>query len=586
VSSQAPGAGGGLPTHSPGRFADDVGPTRFAGTVISPGVAFGFARVIEPLAFPDAPATIAADDVDLELARLRHARTLVREHLDEHVRGVHAPAGEDAAQIFAAHLLVLDDQGFFASIAERIRDRRMSADRAVRDAFGAAAERLAGSEDCYLRSRAEDLRDICASVRRALAYGAGAFALPDPRPGPTVLVVPALRPSVVLRARREGVVAMVADDAALMSHGAILLRTAGIPALGGIRLEDTPVRDGTPLLVNGADGTLTVMPTEQEAAAARALMRETPSPAEDAARLPPLDAVLPDGDVVALYANIDDPAQAGLCLRHRLRGVGLFRTEFLAADHRTVPDEEQQYRTMRELLETLRGRPLVVRTFDFGADKDPAELHHCFGPNPALGLRGIRRHLQRVPEELRTQFRAILRAAVDAPISILLPMVTTAADVRAARELLAQAAEDLARRGVPHSADVKVGAMLEVPSAALQVTALLDVVDFLSVGTNDLVQYLTAADRENPAVLHYHAADGTGLYSLLAFVMETARAAHRERDLSVCGELASDPTAAAELVKLGFRSLSVTPQAADLVRASLGRPRLSTAARRRAQGAP
>jgi phosphoenolpyruvate-protein phosphotransferase (PTS system enzyme I) len=543
---------------------------RFPATIISPGVAFGFARVVEPVSFPAAPSWIGPEDIEAEIARLHRARDLVRQHMQEHVRGVHAPAQEDAAQVLAAHLLVLDDQGFFASIEERIQRHPMPADAAVEEAFAAAAARLAGSEDCYLRSRAEDLRDICASLRRALAYGPDAFTPPEALPGPTVLVVPSLRPSAALRARREGVAAMVADDAAFTSHGAILLRTAGIPALGGIRLADAAIQDGTPLLVNAVDGLLVVQPTDQDLQAARAPAGERLSTADDPAGRPALDALLPGGDSVALFANIDHPTQAALCLTHRLRGVGLFRTEFLVADHATMPDEEDQYRAIRGLVETLRGRPLVVRTFDFGADKEPLGLRHCFGPNPALGLRGIRRHLQRVPDELRTQFRAILRAAAGADVSILLPMVTTVEDVRAARAILTQAKEDLTARGLPFSVSVKLGAMLEVPAAALQVTALLGAVDFLSVGTNDLVQYLTAADRENPAVLGYHSPDDSGIYPLLELVMAAARAAHRERDLSVCGELASDPRAARELVRLGFRTLSIIPQAAAAVRGSLG----------------
>jgi len=545
---------------------------RLTGTVVSPGVAFGFAHVVEPLSFYSTPPSIAAADAEAEIARLHQARDIVRAHLEEHVRRVHGPATEDLQQILAAHLVVLDDDTFFVSIAERIRGRRMSSDSAVEEAFTAAAVRLAGSEDCYLRSRAEDLRDICASIRRALAYGPDAFAPLELHQAPAVLVVPTLRPSVVLQARHEGVAAMVvADDVALTSHGAILLRAAGIPALGGIGLDDSGIRDGTPLLVDAIGGTLVVEPKEDDLGGARARVEEGRSFANDRT-LPPLDADLPGGESVGLFANIDSPAQAALCFAYRLRGVGLFRTEFLVGDREAMPDEESQYRTIREVVDALRGRPLVVRTFDFGADKEPMGRYQCFGPNPSLGLRGIRRHLQRFPEELRTQVSAILRAAVGADVSILLPMVTTAHDVRAARDLLEQVAERLALRGVPYAAAVKLGAMLEVPSAALQVAELLEVVDFLSVGTNDLVQYLTAADRDNPAVLGYHTAEGSGLYRILDFVMEAARAAGRQRDLSICGELASDPHAAREFARLGFRSLSVTPQAAAAVREALGAP--------------
>jgi phosphotransferase system enzyme I (PtsI) len=539
-----------------------------SGSVISPGVGVGFASVVEPLSFPPTTSTIAAEDVEREIDRLHQAKELVREHLEEHVRGVHAPATEDWQHIFAAHVLVLDDRQFFESIEHRIRDHRLPADRAVEDAFTAAAARLAASEDCYMRSRADDLRDICASIRRVLAYGEAALERHTEAGRPTVLVVSDLRPSVALRARHEGTAAVVTDSAVQVSHSAILLRAAGIPTLGGIRVDESEIRDGTPLLVDAATGDLIIHPTEDDVTAARKRLAEL-GPIHADPTQPPLDAELPNGESVALFANLDHPAQGPLCLAHRLRGVGLFRTEFLVEGLGSLPDEEMQYRTMRELTDALGGRPLVVRTFDFGADKEPVGLHKCLGPNPALGLRGIRRHLQRSPEELRTQIRAILRVSADADVSILVPMVTTADDVRAVRSILREETERLQSRGVRVSGTVRLGAMLEVPSAALEAAELLEVADFLSVGTNDLVQYLTAADRDNPAVLEYQTPAKSGLYRLLEFVMAAARAAGRQRDLSVCGELASDPEGARELVHLGFRSLSVTPQAAATVRDAL-----------------
>jgi phosphotransferase system enzyme I (PtsI) len=549
------------------------------GSVISPGVGIGFASVVEPLSFPPTPSTIAAEDVEREIDRLHRAQELVREHLEEHVRGVHAPATEDWSQIFAAHVLVLDDRPFFESIEHRIRDHRLPADRAVEEAFAAAAARLAASEDCYMRSRAEDLRDVCASVRRALAYGGAAFERHTATGRPTVLVVSDLRPSVALRARHEDIAAVVTDSTVQVSHAAILLRAAGIPTLGRIRVDESEIRDGTPLLVDAAAGELIIHPTEGDVTAARKRLADQ-RPIHADATQPPLDVELPNGESVALFANLDHPVQGPLCLAYRLRGVGLFRTEFLVDGLGSLPDEEMQYRTIRELADALGGRPLVVRTFDFGADKEPVGFHGCLGPNPALGLRGIRRHLQRSPEELRTQLRAILRVSADADVSILLPMVTTVDDVRAVRGILREETERLLSRGVRVSGTVKLGAMLEVPSAALEAAELLEVADFLSVGTNDLVQYLTAADRDNPAVLDYQTPAKSGLYRLLEFVMAAARAAGRQHDLSVCGELASDPAGARELVRLGFRSLSVTPQAAATVRAALRAP---TALRRLAE---
>jgi phosphoenolpyruvate-protein phosphotransferase (PTS system enzyme I) len=541
---------------------------RLEGRVISSGLAFGVARVEQPFSFATAPLTITAEEVEGELLRLRRATDLVREHLEEHVRGVHAPAQEDLEQIVAAHLLALDDAPFFESIEDRIRNQLLSANRAVNEAFTAAASRLAASSDCYMRARAEDFRDICLIIRRALVQGKDAFQDRGLGEEPTVLVVPHLRPSTVLRARREGAVGFVTSSTAFTSHGAILLRAAEIPALGGVVLEDSGIQDGTPLLVDAVRGELIVHPQEDDLTFARATIDAIRSPVENM-DLPPVDAKLKGGGSVLLHANIDHPSQAALCLANRLHGVGLFRTELLVADSGTVPNEESQYQTIRNLADSIAGRPLVIRTFDFGAEKEPTGFYECQGQNPALGLRGVRRHIHRFPEELKTQLCAILRAAVASDISILVPMVTDAGDIQTVREYLSEVSADLTSRGVPFNPEVRLGAMLEIPAAALRVKELLEVVDFLSVGTNDLVQYLAAADRENPAVVDYQNVERSGLYEILELVMNVARRAGRENDISVCGELASDPRGACELVRLGVRSLSVTPHAANSVREAL-----------------
>jgi phosphotransferase system enzyme I (PtsI) len=234
-----------------------------------------------------------------------------------------------------------------------------------------------------------------------------------------------------------------------------------------------------------------------------------------------------------------------------------------------VPNEEAQYDAYKKAAESLSDRPLVIRTFDFGADKDPGGLNECSGRNPALGMRGIRRHLLLQPDELRQQMRAILRAAVHGDISILLPVVTNLQDILLARGHLQEAKSELERTGTPHNPKVRLGAMVEIPSAALQIDQILDAVDFVSIGTNDLLQYLTASDRDNPNVLHYQQPDTAGLYRLLTLIIQAAQAKDRVEDVCVCGEMASEPEAAVALVKIGFRCLSVTPATADRVRMML-----------------
>ncbi len=538
------------------------------GRVISPGVAFGLALLDEPLLVPAGRVTLDEGGVVTEIAKLDEAVQLVHDHLEAHVREHHAPAEQDLQAIIAAHVMMLDDRGFFSSIKERIERDRVVANDAVRDSFQAGIQRLAASNDDYMRARAEDLRDLCQTLQRAILLGARAFELPRKTTDPPVFVSPYLRLSVVLRARRAGAAAFVTSSVAFTSHGAIFLRASGIPAVGGVPLEKMGIELGIPLLVDANEGVVSVRPPAHVRDDVLARHRESSlSIAEP--DLPPLPAKMPGGEEIHLWANINHPSQSDLCRRYRMTGVGLFRTEFLALDQGRVPNEDEQYEAYRRVVDALAGRPLVVRTFDFGADKEPGGLDQGVGRNPALGVRGIRRHVLNCPEELRQQLRAILRASVGADVRVLIPVVTTIADVRSARGFLDDARADLERSNTPFNTTIKVGAMIETPSAALQVDRLLGVVDFVSVGTNDLLQYLTAADRNNPEVLAYHDPESSGLYRLLKIVMQTAGSMGRAGDVCVCGELASEPDGAVTLAEIGLRCLSITPAAAPAVRAAL-----------------
>jgi len=265
-------------------------------------------------------------------------------------------------------------------------------------------------------------------------------------------------------------------------------------------------------------------------------------------------------------ANMEHPSQTPYLLRMSLEGVGLFRTEFLVLEHGSVPSENEQFRVYTNLIESTRGAQVVIRTFDIGADKNTAGLHRCSGMNPALGVRGIRRQLLRNPDELRIQIRAIMRASWNARVAILYPMVTDLDDIRKAKEQVSLAKEELRREGMPYSNDLRVGAMIEVPSAAILTTEILAEVDFVSVGTNDLIQYFTGADRDNPEVLGYQDPTGAAFRWLLEFVISKAREAGREQDVTICGEIASDPQMVPILLRMGFRSLSISPAQTEIVR--------------------
>jgi phosphotransferase system enzyme I (PtsI) len=303
-------------------------------------------------------------------------------------------------------------------------------------------------------------------------------------------------------------------------------------------------------------------------------MRELELP-EALPSLPSIGGHTRDGVGIRLMANIDNPEQIGLLLTNRLEGVGLFRTEFFVLEAASFPTEEEQCDIYHRVFTAAGGRQVVIRTFDIGGDKQIPDLYYCSGQNPALGVRGVRRHLLRRPDEIWTQLRAILRAAVGFPVGVLLPMITTVDDIREVKSLLKGVKKELRGEGKQFSSEVQLGAMIEVPAAAIGIRDILTEVDFVSVGTNDLLQYFVAADRDNEAVLRYGDSENKAFLWLLRFIIQEAAAVDREKSVTICGEIASHPHLVPLLLALGFRSLSITPTSAQLVRNAIANIDLS-----------
>jgi len=281
---------------------------------------------------------------------------------------------------------------------------------------------------------------------------------------------------------------------------------------------------------------------------------------------PPISARTKDGINVRLMANINNPDEIHLVLRNRLEGVGLFRTEFFVLETESFPTGQAQYDIYHRVFTAAGGRMVVIRTFDIGGDKKIADLHYCTGQNPALGVRGVRRHLLRRPDELQTQLCAILRAAVGFPVGILFPMITTVDDMREVKRLFENVKEKLRRENKPFSEEIQIGAMIEIPAAAISVGDILAEVDFVNVGTNDLLQYFVAADRDNDTVLRYENFENKAFLWLLGFIIERAAELGKEKNVTICGEGASHPELVPLLLSLGFRSLSITPTSAKSTR--------------------
>jgi phosphoenolpyruvate-protein phosphotransferase/dihydroxyacetone kinase phosphotransfer subunit len=473
-------------------------------------------------------------------------------------RAVASRAGEPAAEIFDAHLLLLNDDALLEP-ARRAIAEGVPVAGAWRSAIAATAERWRGLEDPYLRSRADDVEAVGEQVLDALAGGAGLRTS-----GPGVLVADDVTPAQTASLDLDEVSALLTARGGPTSHAAVLARSLGLPAIVALGDRVLGVAEGTDVLVDGDAGTVRIDPGERERTDAReraGAARAAEAEARAAAVAP---AATLDGTRVPVLANVGRPGDAIAAALAGADGVGLLRTEFLFLDRDRMPDEDEQVAAYSAVSDPLgRDKPVILRTLDVGGDKPLPYLPMAPEANPFLGVRGLRLGLQR-PEILRTQLRAVARVAADRPVRVMFPMVSTVDEVRAARTLVDDVLRELGAAG-PQRLDV--GAMIEVPAAAIAASALAEVVDFFSIGTNDLTQYTLAAERGNDGV----AALADALHPAVLRLIEMTAAAARDRgiDVGVCGELASDVDAVPILLGLGVGELSVAPPAVPRVKAAV-----------------
>ncbi len=538
------------------------------GLPASPGIAIGPARRQQAAVAVEAPRGQGADP-EAEWAALQRALTDTAADLTVARDAVAGQAGGYEAAIFDAHLLFLDDEALLGPARAAIFDSGDNAAAAWAASAAQAAAAWQALDDPYLRARAADLREIADQVTRHL------LGLPAAGPAAAggIVVTCDLTPAAAAALDGARVRGVACAGGGPTSHGAILARALGLPAVVGCGAALLEVAEGTALLLDGEAGTVTVAPPPALLEAAEASRARTAA-AEAAARA---DAARPaltrDGRVVPVTANLTGPDEVEAAVAAGADGVGLLRTEFLFLASGRPPGEEEQERVYRALAERLAGRPLVVRTLDAGADKPLAFLPTVHEDNPFLGVRGIRLGL-RHPELLAGQLRAVLRVAADHPVRLLLPMVTSVDEVRRVRALLDEARRSLAaaaRRGATErpgdSAEqagasaspvaLAIGIMVEVPAAALMAEAFAPHVDFFSLGTNDLTQYVLAAERGNPGVADLGDALHPAVLRLIDRVARAAAAAGRP--LAVCGEVAGDPAAIPVLLGLGVSELSMAP---------------------------
>lgn len=536
------------------------------GIPASPGIVVGPVHLLR-WEVPEVRHRLLADgEIEKERERFHAALDRARERL-RHLRArAEAQVGAEEAAIFDVQLSILDDRELVVAVEALIR-QNLAAEKAFDLVLLEWRQHFARHAVPMLREKVGDLVDIHIRVLSIL------LELPDhdpvdlPRGSNAILVTHDLTPSLTMQLDRDCIAAIATEAGTATAHVAILARSLGLPAVVGLRRALGALQGGERAILDGGEGTLLIAPTEAEVAAAQERVAEEEGQADVRRELAHSEAVTRDGARLIIRANVDVPDEAELGAQSGAEGVGLMRTEFLVVGRATMPDEEEQYRAYRRVVQAFAPRPVIIRTFDIGGDKLPVG-GYASEANPFLGWRAIRMCLDQ-PELFRCQLRALMRAAMHGDLRIMLPLVVTVDEVRETRQLIEAAAAELIERRVPFRDDLPLGVMVETPAAAVTCDTLVRDVDFLSIGSNDLVQYTLAVDRGNanlaPRFTPFHPA----VLRLMAQVQATG-AAHGI-DVCVCGEMGSQPLAVFALMGLGIRQLSVAPRAvADVKRVIRG----------------
>lgn len=548
--------------------------TLHRGVGVSPGIAIGRALVAEHRVRHVPRLTLPADRLAREIERLDAAADAVRRELADIEDRAGRELGSGIAQIIEAQLMMLDDHSFLAAIRDRIRAERHNAEWAVKEIGDDLSARFARIADDVLRERGNDLDDLAGRMLRRLC-GVQRMDLGNLEE-PIVLLSYDLSPADTAILDREHVLGFGTDAGGRTSHTAIMARSLEIPAVVGINGVAEAVRTGDRVILDGNEGRLIVDPSDAMVAEYDERRQRQMWRRRELLAMSNLPARTPDGFEVRLLANVESAAEIASARDHGAGGVGLFRSEYLyLRSWHALPTEEDHYREYRAALESMAPAAVTIRTLDLGGEKDlPSDFGGLREDNALLGLRGIR-HSLHARDLFVTQIRGLLRASTCGDLRIVLPFVSGIEEVREARAIIDEVRAQLRAEGVAVAAEIPTGIMLEVPAAAMVVDHLADEADFLSVGTNDLIQYLLAVDRSNDAVSHLHNPLHPAVLRLLDQIVRAARA--RSVPVTICGESAADPLTAMVLLGLGIEELSMVPSAIPVIRNMIRRVKLEEA---------
>lgn len=526
--------------------------TEFQGKGVFGAVAIGKISVFEKQEVKVKRCHIT--DTENEKARIEQAKEQAKEQLQQIYEKALKEVGETNAQIFEIHMMMIDDEDYNDSINNIIESQNVNAEYAVAVTADNFAEMFASMDDSYMQARASDVKDISERLIKNLSSGNQETNKTDDK---VIICASDLAPSETVSLDKEKVLAFVTANGSSNSHTAILARNMNIPAVIGVGekfLEE--IKNGETAIVDGFTGKVYIDPDSETLEAMQKKQKQDTEKKELLQKLKGKENITLDGTKINIYANIGGVDNIGAVLLNDAGGIGLFRSEFLYLENSDYPTEEQQFQAYKKVLESMAGKKVIIRTLDIGADKQVDYFHLEKEDNPALGYRAIRICLTR-PEIFKTQLRALYRASVFGNLGIMFPMITSVKELERIKEICEEVKNELRAEDVEYLENTEIGIMIETPAAAIISDRLAPMVDFFSVGTNDLTQYTLACDRQNPRLEEFC---DTHHEAILRLIRMSAENAHKNGAwIGICGELAGDTTLTEEFLRMGIDELSVSP---------------------------
>ncbi|MDR2875449.1 MAG: phosphoenolpyruvate--protein phosphotransferase [Methylobacillus sp.] len=525
------------------------------GVGVSSGIAIGHAHLVSHALLEVAHYDVPEHLVDAEVQRFSEAVEAVRDDLENIRHQLPTNAPTELGSFVGTHLMILADKSLAEAPAKIIRDERCNAEWALKQQMNSLVEQFDRIEDVYLRERKFDVVQVVERVIKVLLGHPSQVVLEKQESG-MILVAHDLSPADAIQFKQHQFAAFITDGGGVTSHTAILARSLNIPSIVALHHARDFIRDGETIIVDGNQGVVIVSPDKNTLTEYRLRQEQWEIDQQKLKRLKLTKAVTLDGTAIELHANIEIPEDVTQSKAAGATGIGLYRTEFLFMNRRDWPSEDEQFEAYRKVAETMKGLPVTIRTLDLGADKpaNPDEARDC--ANPALGLRAIRLCLAE-PHIFHAQVRAILRASRHGNVKLMIPMLSTIAELRQARQLIERAKRSLREQQIPFDENIPIGGMIEVPAAALRADAFARELDFLSIGTNDLIQYTLAIDRADDAVAHLYNPLNPAVLLLIEMAIRAADKAGKP--ISVCGEMAGDPRFTRLLLGFGLRQFSMHP---------------------------